>query len=83
MDLAGIVRGLNNFIASKVFWTEEQVCEYFGLENEDFPSLSFYSDISTWAMLGEEDYPTVLDAKGSLQGGQLVGGQPSDFQNVA
>merc|ERR1711923_534894 len=60
--------GVNNFIASKVFWTTEQVAEYFALENEDLPSLSFYSDMSTCAMFGEEHYPTVLDANGVSPG---------------
>ena len=35
----------------------------------DFPSLSLYSDITSWAMLGEEGFPTVLDAKGALRAG--------------
>ena len=49
-------------------WTPEQVAEYFEVVDEDYASLSFYDKICTWAQLGEDDYPHVVDLKGQLTG---------------
>ena len=73
---------MNNLLLSKHTWDDDQLAELFAVENEDFASLSFYGDICSWCKLGEDTYPNVLDLKGQLTGGSLVGGQPSDFQNV-
>ena len=48
---------LNNCLISKQAWTTEQLVELFALADEDFPSLSFYSDIYSWIRMGEDTFP--------------------------
>ena len=74
---------LNNCLISKQTWTTAQLDELFALTSEDFPSLSFYSDIYAWVKMGEDIFPAVTDTKGGLSNGALIGGSPGDFKDIA
>ena len=52
--------------------------EYFSLK-ETYDQASFYDDLSSWAKLGEDPFPTVADTKADLTGGELINGTDSDF----
>ena len=71
-------QGLNNLITADEKFAGPIVEEYFGI-NETYDQAGFYDDLSTWAKLGEDPFPTVVDTKGDLTGGALINGTESDF----
>ena len=52
--------------------------EYFQIQ-ETYDQADFYGDLSTWAKLGEDPFPTVVDTLGDLTGGELMNGTDADF----
>ena len=61
--------------------TGPQLDEYFQT-GEAISSAEYYADLTTWAKLGEDTYPTVTDQKGNATGGSLVNGAANDFKDV-
>ena len=53
--------------------------EYFESIGEEYSEATYYGDIASWAMLGEDVYPLVTDTKGALTGGELMNGTEEDF----
>ena len=51
---------------------------YFQSFGEAFDEQTWYPDLNTWAKLGEDLYPTVVDIIGALTGGELVNGTEED-----
>ena len=58
-------------------WSEAELVEFFSQSSEALPTLSFYDKISSWLKPGV--YPSVVDFKETLTGGQLYNGEPNDF----
>jgi hypothetical protein len=73
--------GVNNLILSNTQMQGPQLDEYFQT-GEAISSAEYYADLTTWAKLGEDTYPTVTDQKGNATGGSLVGGAANDFKDV-
>lgn len=70
--------GLNNLILANEVLAGPIITEYAQV-NETYDESSFYADLTSWAKLGEDTYPAVVDIKGVLSGGTLENGQPNDF----
>ena len=70
--------GLNNLITADEKLAGPIIDEYFAVQ-ETYDQASFYDDLSSWAKLGEDPFPTVVDTKGDLTGGELINGTESDF----
>ena len=66
-------------VVSKHAWSNAMVTEYFAIPDKDFSALSFYASY-VWSWLRPGAYPELVDVKGNVAAGSLVGGQPSDFQ---
>ena len=49
----------------------------FGSPVEDLPTLPLYDKVSSFITPGV--YPNLVDAKGTLTNGQLIGGEEADF----
>ncbi len=73
--------GLNNLVGSHMELTGPQLIEYFQT-GEAFESMELYSDLSFYAKMGEDTYPSVTDEKGLLTNGQLVNGTAADFKDI-
>ncbi len=71
--------GFNNCIGMQGALSATQLLEYFESIGEAYDEATYYPDISTWAKLGEDTYPTVTDTKGALTGGTLENGTEEDF----
>ena len=71
--------GLNNFIGMTGALSATQRNEYFESIGEEYSEATYYEDLASWAMLGEDTYPTVTDTKGALTGGELMNGTSDDF----
>jgi len=71
--------GLNNFIGQSSEMGTLNRISYFESVGQAFDEQTFYPDLASWAMLGEDSYPTVTDTKGALTGGELIGGTEEDF----
>jgi len=52
---------------------------YFESIGEEFSEQSWYSDLTSFAGLGEDPYPSVVDILGALTGGELMNGTEEDF----
>ena len=81
--------GVNNLIVSDIKFTEPFVTEYFQNQSSDpenpdafFSQAEFYPDLTGYAKLGEDTYPTVSDEKGFLTGGELYNGSNDDFKDI-
>ena len=70
--------GLNNFIAANMAFTGPAVEQYFQTV-ETYDQQEFYSDVVTWAKLGEDEYPAIVDTLGNMQQGELINGTEDDF----
>ena len=70
--------GLNNLVTADEKIAGPNVEEYFQIQ-ETYDQAGFYGDLSTWAKLGEDPFPTVVDTKGDLTGGALINGTEADF----
>ena len=70
--------GLNNLITADEKLAGPIISEYFSIQ-ETYDQGGFYADLSTWAKLGEDPFPTVVDTLGDLTGGELINGNEADF----
>ena len=68
---------LSSWACSPHAWTELEITQYFSVGPEELPNLDLWDKISSFIVPGE--YPTVTDVKGTLTGGALINGSPSDF----
>ena len=73
--------GLNNLIVSDMAFTGPHLVEYFQT-GEAFTAMELYADVTSYAKLGEDTFPTVTDEKGVLTGGALVNGTAEDFKDI-
>ena len=71
--------GVNNLIALQGSLGPTDRASYFQSVGEAFDEQTWYPDLTTWAKLGEDPYPTVVDSIGTLSGGTLVNGTEEDF----
>ena len=55
------------------------LASYFESIGEEFSEQSWYSDLTSFAGLGEDPYPSAVDTLGALTGGELVNGTEEDF----
>ena len=74
--------GVDNFIASLEALTTADVTEFYE-GGATIPEMSLYSKLSSYCMLGEKPFPQVVDLKGNLTGGSLVGGVETDYRDHA
>ena len=73
--------GIGDMIVSKHAWNDVQISEYFAIADKDVSTLSYYdSQIFVWLRPGT--YPELIDVKGNVPSGELVGGSSSDFKHV-
>jgi len=72
--------GVNNLIISDQVLVGPQVDEFFQT-GEDFTTHEYYADLTTYARLGEDSYPAVVDSKGNATG-TLVNGAADDFVDI-
>ena len=72
--------GVDNFIASLEALTTADVTEFYE-SGATIPEMSLYSKLSSYCMLGEKPYPSVVDLKGNLTGGTFVGGVEADYRD--
>ena len=68
---------LKDWVLSPHAWSEAELNELFSQSSEALPTLTFYDKISSWLKPGV--YPSVVDFKETLTGGQLYNGEPNDF----
>ena len=68
---------LRDWVLSPQAWAEAELTECFSQSSEAIPTLSWYDKISSWLKPGA--YPSVVDFKETLTGGQLYNGEPNDF----
>ena len=68
-------------VVSKHAWSDTAVTEYFAVADKDSSTLSYY-DSQVWAWLRPDTYPSIIDVKGNVPAGSLIGGSPSDFKKV-
>ena len=71
--------GVNNFIGMQSSFGATDLNSYYQSIGEEFSEQSWYSDLTSFAGLGEDPYPTVVDTLGALTGGELVNGTEEDF----
>ena len=71
--------GVNNFIGMDAPMGTTDRLSYFQSVGEAYDEQSWYPDLTTWATLGEDPYPNVVDTKGALTGGELINGTEEDF----
>ena len=55
--------------------------EYFQVV-ETYDEASFYGDLTSWAKMGEDVYPSVVDVIGTMSGGSLIDGTEEDFVEI-
>ena len=73
--------GANNVIVSAEPLEGPYVQEYFQV-SETYDQASFYPDLTSWAKMGEDSFPTVKDTIGAMSGGELIGGNEDDFVEI-
>lgn len=73
--------GANNLIIADEALAGPLVTEYFQV-SETYDEASFYDDLTSWAKMGEDAYPSVVDTKGALTGGALIDGTEDDFVEI-
>ena len=69
----GYMAIITHWVASPYAWSEEELVAYFGSPIQDLPSLALYDKVSSFITPGV--YPNLVDAKGTLSNGQLIGGE--------
>jgi len=72
--------GVNNLIISDQVLVGPQVDEFFQT-GEAFTEHEYYADLTTYARLGEDTYPNVVDTKSNATG-VLVNGAANDFVDI-
>lgn len=72
--------GINNLIVSNMELVGPQVAEFFQT-GEAFTEHEYYADLTTYARLGEDTYPAVVDTKGNATG-VLINGAANDFVDI-
>ena len=72
--------GVNNLIVSDQVLVGPQVDEFFQT-GEAFTEHEYYADLTSYWRLGEDEFPTVSDSKGSSDG-VLVNGAANDFVDI-
>ena len=75
---AGYDGTLADCVLSPHAWTELQIQEYFSVGPDQLSTLDVWDRITSYIVPGTE-FPAVIDLKGSLSGGALHNGQPTDF----
>ena len=73
--------GANNLIVAAEPLDGPYVQEYFQV-SETYDEASFYSDLTSWAKMGEDTYPEVVDVIGAMTGGALIDGNEDDFVEI-
>ena len=73
---------VNNFIGQSGEMGTAARIAYFEIVGEAYDEQPWYSDLASWAMLGEDTFPTVTDTKGALTGGELMNGTEDDFVEI-
>ena len=73
--------GANNVIVAAEPLEGPYVQEYFQV-SETYDQASFYPDLTSWAKMGEDSFPTVKDTIGAMSGGELIGGNEEDFVEI-
>ena len=73
--------GANNLIVAAEALAGPLVEEYFQVQ-ETYDEASFYADLTSWAKMGEDSYPSVVDQKGAMTGGELLYGTEDDFVEI-
>ena len=73
--------GMNNVIVAKEPLAGPLIDEYFQV-NETYDESSFYTDLTSWVKMGENDFPEVTDTKGVMTDGALINGQEDDFVEI-
>ena len=73
---------MDNFIASLQALTPEDVTEFYE-SGAAIVDMGLYSKLSSYCMLGERPYPSVVDLKGALTGGTFVGGVEADYRDYS
>ena len=71
--------GVNNFIGMQSGFGPTDLASYFESGGEEFDQQTWYPDLNSWAKMGEDSYPIVVDTLGALTGGELVNGTEEDF----
>ena len=71
--------GVNNFIGMQGPMGTTDRLSYFQSVGEAYDEQTWYPDLNSWAKLGEDPYPTVVDTVGGLTGGALINGTEEDF----
>ena len=72
--------GVNNLIVADKALGDTNVAEFFQT-GEVFTEHEYYPDLTTYARLGEDSYPAVVDSKGNATG-ELINGTPDDFVDI-
>ena len=72
--------GINNLIIADRVLEGPQVTEFFQT-GEEFPTHEYYPFLTTYARLGEDNYPAVTDDKDNATG-ELFDGLPSYFVDI-
>ena len=73
---------MNGLIAAKEVLTDGDISEWFQAGGP-VQDMNLYSKLTTWAPLGNDTYPNIVDLKGGLTGGTLIGGLPEDFKELS
>ena len=71
--------GVNNFIGMQGPMGTTDRLSYFQSVGEAYDEQTWYPDLNSWAKLGEDPYPTVVDTIGGLTNGELINGTEEDF----
>ena len=73
--------GANNLLIADEAFSGPLVEEYFQVV-ETYDEASFYGDLTSWAKMGEDVYPSVVDVLGAMSGGSLIDGTEEDFVEI-
>lgn len=74
--------GVNNFIGMSGPMGTTDRLSYFQSVGEAYDEQTWYPDLGSWAKLGEDPFPSVVDTKGGLTGGALINGTEEDFVEI-
>ena len=73
---------VGDIIVTKETFNDAAVSKYFSIANKDLNTLSYY-DSHIWSWLRPGTYPAIIDVKGNVPDGALIGGSPGDVNNIA
>ena len=74
--------GVNNLIAAKEVLTDSDIAELWQ-SGSDIEDMAVYAKLTSYVKLGESAYPAIVDVKGTLTGGSLIGGEAADFRDIS